>query len=429
MPYSYTRSVALPRSSAAQWVEPNLASTPLRDMYATYEHVILVLTHSALTGERFVDMDQYRLLYSTSLQTVSQWLSTTIGDNTLEYIDNLPNNPVGHIKYAQAVQQRFKLGINTYSGVIPSDYSFGHTDIAMSRSVPYTNMDLLQQYALVTVNGYVHDTKVKSSTNELFVVNGARSARKARSNNVGILSLFKMGSMTKHRILTANIEATNTGEPLYDGITFTVPDLTSDYLDNKSYILVLGGYIVTVDNGNHGSTILPGKFWRAGSNVFRLNLNNLHYVERIIESSQYLDLFELGLTGNPADPRTIDINQIKTDVVVRKYLTMSQSFLVVLDSPNLQVSTIDIQDTHTPGHFLCSNEPKYPLSVGYGRLAEYNKELGDGKWALTMLDSYTRNFIFGRIRPPQNGLISDQLIPHEPYLSTSGKLLQFASYR
>lgn len=425
MAYSFVRAVALPRSAGAQWASPNITTVSLLNLYLTYEELYVVLTHTAIVGEVYVDMNLYRSTYSSYAFNISTWLSTEIGTDSLLHSDTLPSEHITFASYANSVAQRYKIALATPHPDDPDNY----LDLRLSRPSYTTDLELIHNYSLVSVNGFIHITQ-NSTNNTILIKDGATTAKRSRLNHVGLTSFFNMGDMVKLPILPNNIHKLTPTSTLMDGLTFSVTLPNNFDLDNKSYILVLGGYMVFVNDGTIEPVAInnPGTFWRNGNNSFRVNLNNLNYLNRIFESNQYIDLSSLGV-DNLNEPSTVDIQELMSDASILKYFQLSQSFLVVINTPKLFVKTITIRDHNTPGHFTTNIEPKYPLCVGYGRIAEYNKEPSDDGWAVTVADSYTRRFVFGYKRPVDDGLVSDQLVPYAPYSSLAGKLIQISSHQ
>lgn len=428
MSYSYISSVALPRAAGAQWSYPNLLTQTMGTIFSTYSDVFLVLSHNLLPQAVNVDLEPYRSTYYSSTQTLQQWLSDTIADQTLQTVASLPTGRLRYVTYTHAIPQHFKLDIGSLTGVTPNDYLLGPTDLVMTRTVPYTNMSILQRFGLISVNGYIHRTQYNSTDGKLYILDGARSARKAKNNSVGILSFYKVSQVTCMPIAEVNIQPMNVGQPLYEGLNFSLNLPVGFSLEGKSAVLVLGGYIVTVSDGSDEprDPLAVGSFYRTGAATFRLNLGNLPYVERIVESSRYLDTYHLGIEQQLNNSALFDIAAVRSDAVIKKYLTMSQSFVCIMDTTELTARTITVRNTTAPHNFPVSNEPIYPLFAGYGRIAEYTKEYDGHAWTVNVCDPYTRNYLFANSRPPENGLISDQLVPYAPYSGAHARFVEFA---
>lgn len=430
MAYTYVSAVALPRSAGAQWVTPNLSSVSMNTIFNTYEQVFLVLSNTLLVDNVYVDLQPYRLAHSGYTSSLATWLSDVVQDTTLDVVPSLPSEHISFVTYSQAVVQRYKVSLTAFGIENPNDYPEVVDDLKITRPLYTTDMAKLQSHALISVNGFIHSTAMDVD-GSLCVRRGAKSAKKIRLNNVGITSFMNVGALTKLPILRQNINKLSPTTDLIDGLSFSV-DLPSGMdLSNKSYFLVLGGYMVFVNDGTVEpiDALNPGTFWRNGSTSFRLNLNNLQYRHRIFESHPYLDLDSLGISQTMADPTTMNIADLELDYTVESYLCLPETFLVVVDTPMLQVKPITIKNQNTPGHFTCYQDPIYPLCVGYGRMAEYIKEKTKDVWSVAVADSYTRNYVFGHRRPPQDGRISAQLVPYQPYTSLSGKLIQISGHR
>ena len=239
--------------------------------------------------------------------------------------------------------------------------------------------------------------------------------RKSRVNHLGILSFLDVGALTKIPLLSANIVGQTESAPLKDRIIFSI----SQDLTNKSFFLVLGGYLVFPH---------PNVFWRNGEKTFALDLNMLPYLERLYESKAYMDLTALGLTSFPINPDLIDLEEVWSDAILKNYLTLSQSFLVLVDTPNLLTNNIYLRHSDLPGMFTAYQDPVYPLIVNYGKAVEYWKTREDNHWSVTVQDSFLRNFVLSQQSIAQLPYMNGNLIPQKPYWNSRGYLLEISGF-
>jgi hypothetical protein len=191
-------------------------------------------------------------------------------------------------------------------------------------------------------------------------------------------------------------------------------------ITNKTVLLVIGGYLIFPE---------PNIFWQTGDNSFALNVGMLPMVERYFESNIYLDLSELGLSSEASQPDIINVDELLSDEVLTKWFTMSQSFFVIVDTPNLFTNKIFLKTANMPGMFTSYQEPTYPLMVNYGKVAEYWKVEEDDFWSVNVQDSYFRNFVISTA--PLSTLVAatPKLIPSNTYNNSKGYLLEIGSYR
>ncbi|MNC19903.1 hypothetical protein D3C75_678430 [compost metagenome] len=96
------------------------------------------------------------------------------------------------------------------------------------------------------------------------------------------------------------------------------------------------------------------------------------FLDRYIQSVKELDLDMLGLTIDPKNPTLMSLEQMRSDEVVMKYLTMSQSFFVVVDTPSFFQDFEPIEWLRLPGRFIDSTGDNLPLVGAYGRMLDYH---------------------------------------------------------
>jgi hypothetical protein len=412
--YTFTNAVCLSRSIGSQWTEVDLSQILVFDIYQNYTKVFLVLYNDVLMQDVFVDFDTLRTEYSSFNDTLEELL-IELGSRALTTVDRLPSSNIKFAKYADAFRSRYKAEIGKAGLELPASYpDVEKPDVKLTRPNFNTNMQMVDDNCIVSVNGYYHWTDCHN--NILNIYDGAKSLRKSNNNNIGILSFLDIGGLTKSKILESNIFKMDDDTSLKTKLMFSVPAAN---LENKSYFLVLGGYIVFPQDN---------VFWQSGLNEFIIELDKLPYVERILESSDYLDLSHLGLTPETINPRAYNVTELTSDTVIKKYFTMSNSFLVVVNCENLVTNKIHLRSSNSPGMFTAYQDPSYPLVVNYGKVAEYWKTYEDGHWSVTVTDSYLRNYVASQQPVREGQTITNNLTGSEAFYHSRGYLLEIAGY-
>lgn len=412
--YTFTNAVCLSRSIGSQWKEEDLSQILVFDIYQNYTKVFLVLYNDVLLQDVFVDFDTLKIEYSSFNDTLTELL-VQLGSRSLTTVDRLPSSNVKFVKYADAFRSKYKAEIGKAGLELPDNYpDIEKPDVKLTRPDFNTNMRLVDDNCLISVNGYYHWTDYHNGI--LNVYDAAKTLRKSNNNNIGILSFLDIGGLSKTKILEDNIFKMDNDTTLKTKLMFSVPNVS---LENKSYILVLGGYM-----------IFPQEdvFWRSGLNEFILELDKLPYIERILESSDYLDLSHLGLTPETINPRAYNVTELTSDDTIKKYLTMSNSFLVVVNTANLMTNKIHLRSSNSPGMFTAYQDPSYPLVVNYGKVAEYWKTYEDTHWSVTVTDSYLRNYVASQQPVRQGQTITNNLTGSEAFYHSRGYLLEISGY-
>lgn len=416
--YVYSDSVYLTRSVGSQWqkdsvTELHLESKSIFDIFASFTKVYLILSHSIVNNITYVDMDIFREQYSSSNLTLAELL-TLNGDNSLPYVDTIPDTIIKYAKYGDAFRAKYQIDTTVIGVSVPDNYPEEEKkDLVLQRPLYKTDMTTIHTHCLVSVNGYFHMTDTDGE--KAYVYEGGNTLHKSNLNNLGILSFLDIAPLTKIKLDPTRILAESDTGNLKDKIIFSVDvDLT-----NKTYMLVLGGYLIFPSFNT---------FWQSGVNTFNLDLNKLPYVERLFESSLYLDLTYLGLTHHLIGENVYSIPELWSDDVIRKYMTMSQSFLVLVDIPNLYTEKIFLKNSNTPGHFTAYQDPVLPLFLNYGKVAEYWKTYEDGYWSVNVSDSYLRNYIITQQNIQNLIGVNNHLDPTKPFWYSRGYLLSIFGY-
>lgn len=408
--YSLVKANALPNRSASQWVSPSLGDELVINLFLNYKKIILTLNLAGV--EVFVDMEQLRDEYATYGNTLNVLLQV-LSNRTLDTLASLPNQKVSYIKYGDMHRALYKTRLAKRGFILPENYPReALPDIALTRPDFDTDLSLIHTHALVSVNGFYHMTDTDGEV--AYIVDGGISSRICNHNHFGLTSFLDIGAITKVKLDPSRITH-RPNETLKDKIVFSI----DEDLTNKSVILILGGVMV-----------LPQEnvFYQTGDKSFELDINQLPYLERLFEAKHYIDLAPLELTQSELSERLINLNEVYSDTVLKRYLTLSQSFLVIVDTPTLFSNKITIRQMQSPGIFSAYQDPTYPLIVGHGRLGEYWKVEEDGVWSVTVLDSYYRNYV--HTLQARNTLenITDQLSCQQPYHYSQGVLLELGAY-
>ena len=412
--YNLVNSIAISRTIGSQWHEVDLSNASVYDVYSVYSKVYLILQNDALPNEVYVDLDSLRYEFSSYSGTMSELL-IELGNRTLVTVDSIPSDTIKVAKYSDAIRSQYKIDVTKIGVVIPENYPESELhDLVITRPKYDTDLSLVHSHCLVSVNGYYHMTDTDGS--KAYVNKGADTMRKSGSNHLGMLSFLDIGELTKVKLNPDNILGQTDTSPLSEKIIFSV----EEELDDKSYILVLGGYLVFPSDNI---------FWRNGTHSFTLDLNKLPYLERLYESNNYLDLTDLELTEQTINPDAINIEEVWSDRVIKNYMTLSQSYLVIIDTPNILTNKIHLRHCSMPGMFTAYQDPVYPLMVGHGKVAEYWKVAEDGFWSVTVQDSFYRNYIISNQNSAILENVNNNLVPNKPFYHSRGYLLEISSYR
>jgi hypothetical protein len=329
-------------------------NVPLNVLFRDYSRVIATLANSALTHHVSLELEQLRAELGGQTQTFGSWLAAN-GSATLPTSDSLPTIKTRYANFADAVHAGYKV-TPTHPTISPSSpLPVGDkTDLVLTRAE--TDYEMVYRHALVNVNGFYHQTD--HSPDGLFVTDGMTSCLNSNRNEIGLLSFINLGSLSFIPIKDEMIYTQRPEQKLrYNCYIDTGVDLT-----NKTVMLVLGGYLHVLDRR---------AFFRIGSAAFGIDFGKIPLVDRYYESCNVLDLSSLSLASTDANPAQISVNNLYSDDVLRRYLQLSQTFLVVLDNTEIFTDALQVRPSRMIGVYTSTVAPIYPLSVGRGRHETY----------------------------------------------------------
>lgn len=407
--YTVTNTFGISKQPNSRWGAIDLTSMPVHDIFFNYRKLYLTLTAAFLTEPVFVDFEVFRLKYSSFPGTVDEMFT----DNDTDSFDTVSSIPTPNVKYAY-FKDAFKAGYSVQ--MVGRSLAFGSNiprserkDLVIKRSIPVTNMQDVYNHCLFTVNGYFHITDTDGVN--LYVLNGGASSYKSRQNQLGIWS-FKNIAPIKSIPISENMLFKQADSSTFSTKTYIK---LNENIDNKTIMLSLGGYLVRMEKDI---------FFPIGNNTFCINLGNLPLLERYYESLECLNLSSLGLESSTNNSRQVSIEEFYSDAVITKYLTLEQSFIIILDKEDVFFNQFYLRHSNLPGMFTSYTEPKYPLFTGQGKVSEYWSVREDGQWAVNVQDSFLQNKVFSGVVNKELQTVGDSKAANSTFFNSRGYMLE-----
>jgi hypothetical protein len=411
--YVYVGATCLGRSTGSQWSLVDLRQMEMRDIFNKFRSCFLELSNPVLPNNVYVDAWQFKDEPSYSQRTFTQFL-IDVGNRTLATVPSLPSSRISYARYSDAIRAGYKINPTTI-GNPEEDITVNSPDLKITKVFPETDLRLIHTHCLITVNGYYHQTDANVTGTAAYVLKGAESMRKCRMNQLGILSFLDIGRVSKVQITNNLINGLPSDNGLKNRAYLTLNQDTT----NKTVLLSLGGYLIFQE---------ANVFWQSGANVFTLNLQAMPYIERFYESNLYLDFSALGLTINAEDPSHLILSEFLSDAIIKKFLTLPQTFFIVIDTPSLITNKYFLHQANMPGMLTAYQEPVHPLIVNYGKVADYWRTKEDGFWSITVTDDYFRNFVLSFQNKLYTPNLTNKLIPGKRYFQSRGHFLEIGAY-
>lgn len=304
-----------------------------------------------------------------------------------------------------------KVGENVYD---PLQYwvKANFPDIEVTRPTLTTDLSLVHNKALFTVNGYIYPTEYVNS--RLYVPKATLSMLKSKANHIGLISFNTLeGNLTKHPLTATNITPDG-NYSLYEKCVITFPTPI------RSPFLVIAGYLQTEQEG---------VFYRISDSSFMLCLNKLSYIERLYETQRYREIFkELEIPTSVNNISMIDAAVARSDSTVMKYLTLFNSFLVDVPVDRLFVNKVYMNQANIPSAFTTDVPPLFPLVVGYGKFAEYQYTTGpDGRYNVSTIDAYYDQHLLSKLNVDQAAVYNDHREVGSTYRLSNAYMLDIYS--
>lgn len=396
--YSLVSALAKPLSGNGRWESVDIGSVPMKQLYSTYARVIATLSNPFLEEHVALELEDIRGAAGGLSATFNEYL-TSNGNATLPTYSELPILSPKYAEYADAFHAGYTL--------TPIHPTFGDDTVvtreeqtALKLVHPTGLHALFAKHCLVNVNGFFHFSEAMSGG--IRVHRGGQSPLlHAGSAMCGILSFRKLGEIQLIPITEQMIYKQDEDERLRDRVHL---DMGIDP-GNKTIMLVLGGYLHVLDRRT---------FRRIGDTLLTIDIGNLNLLDRYFESRPYIDYSGLQLQTTPNNPTQVGVDNFYSDAVLRRYLTLSQSFLVLLDNPDVFVEREYIGKTKTPNVFTGYTPPIFPLVVGHGKHSNYWYEKEVNQWSIHCHDSLRKNFVYNTGSPKTMQNVSDQRWGSQP---------------
>jgi hypothetical protein len=357
-----------------RWIEQDLATALAVEVHSVGQvlgQTRMVLTHSADKDKLFLFdffMDSLPFVNSFEEQmTLGEWF-TALGNTALPTTEFKDTRTVQAV-YSDAIHAKFQVEMVTPGGG-PSDMLVhsAKTDLLVTKKGMEGGM--VEANCLASVAGFLHRTY--SSSRGMYVMQGGRTVAVSNINSLGLISFSKLGGCKVVPIVESMLGGLpEPGATLDTPIYVSVPGI--DW-SRSSAMLVLLGHLIPL-----------GSVFRAtGDGLFEINLLQYPYLERFLTAEKYMDLSQIRsvLSKKKDSPSVTSTQEVLQRDFLRELLTISQSFIVVINSPDVYVNRIPLEVGGHPCAFFHHEAVKAPVVHHDGRLMNYLLLDQWPKWAL-----------------------------------------------
>lgn len=400
MSYQLVAAKARSKGLDAVWSDVDIASMQIGALFANYANVWLTLSHSALTSNVYLNFatvyPQIAARYHN--KTIPQWLAL-IGNASLPTNVTMPQFKLHHVRFNDAWQAGYTVTPIDRFRHEDAEIPYGEkNDLLLEK--PGVDFNVHQKYALVSVNGYFHRTA--AGRGGLMVVEGGRTGRLTNDNQVGVHSFKGVGSIDivpiTPTMVYKNTESGKLADRAYIQLPYSV--------ENKTVLLVIGGYLHVLDE----------TYTRIGPKTLRVNFNKIAFAERYFDTFKKMDLSSLPLTRNEDNEGHISVPELFSDDTIRAYLSLPQSFIVVVNTADFYVRRRPVANCELPGRYeTVDSTGRLPLFGAFGKHYDYLIQKDWGVDILACRENTRPRYQFRTTDWRNRATIDNSLNPYRPW--------------
>ena len=408
--YQLVSAIAQLNVAASPWAVVDLSALTLSQIDSTYSDAYLRVSSPFWTADQTMRFSVITKEYVERDHTIAQFFEAN-GNNTLPSINGLAQISKGQVKYADAYWAGYKLNRGKSMQNPTTIPTVDDADVLIMQKEG-VDARVFYKNCLVSINGLIHRTDADSQY--VYVLEAAKSNYYSRRNEVGIINFRDIGELEFFPITSDMLFRAHPDQPFANQVFIKAPVPTVE----KTAALVMGGYLFLLDNLT---------FFRTADDIYCLDIQSIPLVERFFESRKLIDLSSLGLEYNGANDAQISRDQLYSDEVITKWLTLSQSFLIYIDSPNVICSREQLAPTRIAKQYLAYEEPKLPLLGGFGLLQPYWVQEDDNVFSITVGDNNRPHYIFEKTPAEDASMPGDNRIPYNRETYTRAQFLNIQS--
>ena len=376
--YTVITAIGVPFGLNQRWVVIDLTAYTVAQLYTTFRRVQITLLPTGATVAVYLNLATIATTYS-NYNFPFATLLTSLGSTAL------PTTTTGLIlnKNSAFYKDAFKAGfiitpVTSTNTIIPFLPNIVLPNIRLTRTDIKIDYTYLQANVLVNVNGFYHQTTT-DGINGVMVIDAMKSLVRSQQNQLALWNFGKVGTVTQVPITTEMVSTATPATPTAPVITLPMT------LVNQSVFLILGGYLVPVD----GTTLT-----QLGSSTFQLNFALIDLVNRYYESINYIDIDSVLATTPPTNPNQIVIADLTTPTAIAAWLALTQTFFVVVNTPELYMQKLGVKRIGTPNQYITYQRPTSPLVLALGRQPPYWDIQEDRQWLLSIYDNNIGNLLY-----------------------------------
>lgn len=381
------------------WVSTDISLESLNVVFTKYNDGYLTLQNTVLSATPlYVDFQTLKSINVPFLNLPFETWLQSLGNMVLPTLPSEPIYQTNTITYSDANQACFDITrihptfVLAECGPNPVFNNSELRDLYLEKS--NINLTDLHNYILPTVNGFVH--RVTYTDSGLQIVGGGLSLDVCNQNLIGLISFKNIGAIQQIPITLPMLHQLNNHAARYEYLIETTTDLT-----DKSVMLSLGGYLHLEDDVLEIVSYNPG--------IVKISLTRLNVIRRLFEMNKYLNLDTLVHARSRTKGDSVNLIDFYRNPNIAAFLTLPQSFLIVVDATNLYYEREIVGRALFPNTYEHGVEPTVPLRTSTGRLPEYWRTLEHDTWVMSLEDTLQRNYLHDSTEWSTDSVINSRL--------------------
>lgn len=374
--YKYVSSLLRSNTPNVGYLAVNIANMRMFDLLNQFSDGYIELSNPSLYRNIFVPLSDIRAnKYPFNNTTFNGWL-TEMGNKTINGVTIKPTLRKGVVTFIDAFQGGYKVSrIHRNDSFSGNTYPRADlTDVFINKT--FTDVTHFQKHVLTSINGLLHLNIPREKG--IQIIDAGKTLDVSQDNHVGILSFEQIGSVTQIPITDKMIGEVN---PIYGLRSSVYLNLNRD-IRNKKVLISFCGLLLGFDDL---IDVINSK------GLIRLNLHKLNLADIFLNIRQYLDVSEMAIDDVLHSAQATRVDEIiNEDTVIEGLLKLSQTFIIIVDSPLITQSSIvpnptrliNIKEWYLPN--------QYPYMSDKGLLLPYWKQ-----WHLGHYTTVRRLYIKG----------------------------------
>lgn len=409
--YKLVSAIGKYADQKSRWESVDISAMTLAAIYQKFTKVFAILHNDVLDQDITFDFDSIKALCYYSTLTPNDYF-TSLGNKALVSSGDYPTLKYGYVQYNDVFQAGYDVTPIFPNASITSELPASEKT-AVILTKPGADYASVYKNCLFSVNGYLHLTDY--DTTGVYIMDANKTRRHSGLNTLGIYSFKDVGALKIIPITEGMVKKQADNVPFSSRAYICLDEDIGD----RTVAISVGGYLHLCD----AKTVR-----QVGERIVSFEFLNIPLYERIIESYGVLDLSDLKLTDYQyKNPYLFDRAEVMSDDVIKRYLTLSQSFIVLIDNADVFTNQMPVEPTPYSGIYYTYAKPIKPLVGDRGKLLEYWAQYEDGAHILTTRSCGRDNYLFRTGMVESMKGVSDQRVPTDAQQKPGAHFLLIAT--